>query len=124
MKADGKTVKSVNNILLKFDDGPYVTKYQIRKLISQIGVADTKRVLLLGKSDLTVYNMIIEAGDCTSLQDLQIDGNDLIKAGISEEGRQIRRILDELLEDVMKNPDHNFSNYLMEKAMEISPKYK
>lgn len=124
LKADGKTVKSVNNILLKFDDGPYVTKYQIRKLISQIGVADTKRVLLLGKSDLTVYNMIIEAGDCTSLQDLQIDGNDLIKAGISEEGRQIRRILDELLEDVMKNPDHNFSNYLMEKAMEISPKYK
>lgn len=124
LKAENKTIKSVLHIMDKLSEGPYTTKYQVRKLISSIGIVDAKRVLLLGRSDLHVYNAILEAGDCTSLQDMQIDGDELIKAGVAQEGRQIRQILDELLEDVLNSPEHNYSNYLLGKAWEISSRNK
>lgn len=124
MKADINTIKSVESILKNLAEGPYITKYQIRKLMSGIGIVDAKRVLLLGKSDLQAYNGIIEAGDCTALKDLQIDGSDMIKAGIAEEGRRIRHILMSLLDDVLRNPEHNHSNYLVQKAREINSRNK
>jgi len=120
LKVDNRTMNSVRNILQFSDSGNYTTEYHIRKLMSAIGIADAKRVLILKNSDLHLYSKILERGDCLFLRDLQIDGNDLIKAGIAEQGRQIRYILRSLLDDVLHTPEHNHYNYLIGKATEIA----
>lgn len=69
-----------------------------------MGVAMTSR-----KKHLTVieymYKEIVERGDCISVKDLDINGNDLMEYGLS--GKDIGRTLDELLHIVMENPRLN-----------------
>ncbi len=55
---------------------------------------------------------IREAGDCISLKTLAVTGRDLIAAGM-EPGRQIGERLEELLDDVLRNPEHNTKEYLL-----------
>ncbi len=48
--------------------------------------------------------------------DLAIDGNDLMQAFEIKPGPIIGKVLNDLLEDVLENPDHNTKELLLEKA--------
>ena len=61
-----------------------------------------------------MYEEIKAADDCLSLKDLTVNGSDLIAAGITP-GKEIGRILNEMLADVLEEPEHNEKEYLMEK---------
>ena len=54
----------------------------------------------------------MEQGDCLSIKDLKISGNDLIELGISR-GPRIGEILNQLFEDVLNKPSHNDKEYLL-----------
>ena len=64
------------------------------------------------------YRIIKERGDCLCLKDLCIGGRDLLEAGL-EKGPGIGRILEELLADVLRDPDHNNREYLLKRALEL-----
>ena len=64
---------------------------------------------------------IYEANESVALKDMNINGRDLIKMGISE-GKMIGNILNELFEDILENPEHNNREYLCEKALQIFSK--
>ena len=57
-------------------------------------------------------------GDCLSLKDLAITGNDLIHDGISP-GRLLGDVLNQLLDDVLADPAHNERTYLIERSREL-----
>ena len=65
-----------------------------------------------------IYEKIKAAGQCVTLKDLAINGNDLIKIGIPK-GKKIGQILSTLLDDVIDNPEHNTREYLLEVALSI-----
>lgn len=52
-----------------------------------------------------LYDEIIQRGDCISIKDLDIDGNDLKELGIT--GPRIGEVLNQLLHIVMENPKLN-----------------
>ncbi len=82
LKADKGTIHNVLNVLAGLGNISENTEYQVRKLISSIGIANAKRVLILKKFDIELYNEIVRRGDCTSLTDLALNGNDLITTEI------------------------------------------
>lgn len=69
-----------------------------------------------GKSEETVKK-ILQRGDCISLQQLAIGGKDLQSIGLS--GIQIGKVLNELLEIVLQNPNKNEYDTLMKLANEF-----
>ena len=64
------------------------------------------------------YHNILERGDCLCLKDLCISGRDLMEAGM-EKGPKIGQVLNEMLMDVLRDPDHNNREYLLEKAFAL-----
>ena len=62
-----------------------------------------------------IYRRILSRGDCLSLKQLKVTGDDLICAGIPE-GKQIGRILNSLLNEVLSDPGKNEREILLEIA--------
>ena len=60
-----------------------------------------------------LYEEILHSGDCLSLKQLAVTGEDLIGAGIRP-GRKLGELLEQMLEDVLETPSHNTRAYLME----------
>jgi tRNA nucleotidyltransferase (CCA-adding enzyme) len=119
LKADKKTLFSVLKVLEGRSRISDDSKYCIRKLISEVGEANAKRVLILKGYDLGLYHEILRDNDCTSIADLIIDGSDLITTGIAKEGIDIRHILNRLLDEVMKDPAKNRFEVLLPIARQI-----
>ena len=60
-----------------------------------------------------LYRQILEQNQCVSLKSLALTGNDLIALGIPK-GKEIGIVLNELLEDVIAQPEHNNREYLIQ----------
>lgn len=60
-----------------------------------------------------LYQQILEQNQCVSLKSLALTGNDLIALGIPK-GKEIGIVLNELLEDVIAQPEHNNREYLIQ----------
>ena len=65
-----------------------------------------------------LYEIVRAQGQCVSLKDLAIDGNDLIVLG-AKPGREIGTCLQALLEEVLEDPDRNQREYLTERAKKL-----
>ena len=55
---------------------------------------------------------ILSERQCLSLKDLAVKGADLAAAGIAP-GPEYKRILNEMLSDVLDEPEHNEKEYLL-----------
>lgn len=64
-----------------------------------------------------VYNRVVENQDGIYIKDLAISGSDLIAIGVKP-GPVIGKILEELLEEVLDNPECNTREYLLKSAKE------
>lgn len=62
-----------------------------------------------------LYNRILEQEHCLSIRQLAVSGSDLLALGIPE-GRLVGRILKELLEWVVEEPERNAKNMLLQRA--------
>ena len=108
---------------------------RIRRIISQVGVEDTRRLIDIHKCDNmaqnpdyylggeyyeTLYSMVDDAVKrdlCLTVRDLAVDGNDLMKLGYVGEhiGRTLEDILKKVLNEDIKNEKEEIISYLENK---------
>lgn len=123
LKLDNDTIARVK-ILVDWHRRPLPPdKYQLRRAMSAMSgemfdclldfrmAAGTDRPEETGKlKELTAQ--IREAGDCISLKTLAVTGKDLIAAGVKP-GKEMGEMLERMLEEVLRNPEHNTKEYLL-----------
>ena len=66
-----------------------------------------------------IYEEICREDQCVSLQDLEVNGKDLIQMGMKP-GKEIGKMLEALLEEVLEEPSRNTKEYLLKRAEEKS----
>ena len=132
LKYDNQTREAAVRLIAWHDRNLGDTLPEIRKNISELGEewflpllevktsdveaqSDYHREEKLGKIEYwrNAFEEIRRAGDCLSLKNLAVSGKDLIAAGAAP-GKEIGRILHEMLEEVLREPAHNTREYLLE----------
>lgn len=116
LKTDNKTGSEVTNIIryINFD---ITDKYSMRKLINLTGENTSKLIEVKGAltnsnmaNEMKMYNEV--KNDCCTLKSLAITGNDLMAIGIR--GKEIGELLNKALDIVMKEPEKNTREVLLE----------
>lgn len=123
LKAEKSTIHSVIKVLDGVAGIRENSDYTIRKLIYTAGAANAKRVLILKGFEIDSYLKIIKNKECTTLADLAVSGHDLIYEGIASEGIDVRHILQNLLDEVLKNPSSNSREILIPMAQRIKKQF-
>jgi tRNA nucleotidyltransferase (CCA-adding enzyme) len=132
LKFDRDTMDRVCNLILYHDDRFPATEKNVRRQIHRVGeedypllfeiqYADTmaqstymrEEKLKLIEDTKAVYEKVIERKDCTSLKTLAVNGRDLIELGVNP-GKELGKILGNMLKDVIDEPTHNTKEYLLE----------
>lgn len=135
LKFDNDTLNRVKR-LAKYHDwaislSPPIKKATVRSMISRIGEDLFPDLFTIGDADLLaqsdyfkaekeekqqllkeMYREIIEQGDCLSIKNLAVSGNDLIEHGMKP-GKELGQVLQKMLEDVLKHPSNNNKEYLL-----------
>lgn len=135
LKFDNDTLNRVKR-LAKYHDwaislSPPIKKATVRSMISRIGEDLFPDLFTIGEADLLaqsdyfkaekeekqqllkeMYREIIEQGDCLSIKNLAVSGNDLIGHGMKP-GKELGQVLQKMLEDVLKHPSNNNKEYLL-----------
>lgn len=126
-------------ILIKFHDVRFSdNKRQIKRVMNYIGKERMPLLMKVQYADMmsqsmykreeklfhfqqfsTAFDEIIENEECFSLKDLNINGHDLIRLGITD-GKQIGATLKKLLDSVIDGKTENEKNALIERAKEIN----
>lgn len=136
LRFDNDTIRKVTRLVQYHDYGndleptPRIVRRAVNKIGEDIfpGFLKIKRADILAQSlylreekldnirkwgDL--YQEIRESGQCVSLKDLAITGDDLIAAGRAP-GRELGSILNALLELVLEHPEYNTRDVLLKEA--------
>lgn len=136
LRYDNHTVKTVTERIRIHDTKSAVTKVRAKKLLSEIGaenyraLMDIKRADCRGKAnphaiDEKLQKMdallteILRNGECYSLKQLAVNGNDLKEIGIAD-GKAIHDVLDALLLAVIEERRPNEKAALLEYAKYLS----
>lgn len=122
LKFDNNTKHNVLKILECSRESIGNTDYEIKKMLNRYGEELFGKTLVLlecyGK-DMSypkgIFNRV--KTEAYSLKHLAVTGNDIMNLGIN--GREIGRVMDELLDRVMKNPGLNSKDKLQDIALEI-----
>lgn len=136
LKYDNKTIEIVK-ILVKEHMSKYdkITPRVIKRLINRVGVDNVDRLFELQTADILgskgphdfsgiekareLYSRIINENQPLSVKDLDITGYDLIQIGIPK-GKEIGRILNELLDKVLEHPELNKKELLLDEIKLIA----
>lgn len=138
LKFDNKTIDACAKLIRYHDDRPAITEKSIRRAISRIGVdvipdlLKVKRADCLGQSlykreeklkyidDFEkTYEIILQKNQCVQKKDMAINGRDLIELGMAQ-GKELGRVLDELFNMIIEEPDLNTKEKLIELAHKIA----
>ena len=133
LKFDNDTMEKVCRLIMGHDDNPPLTQKNVRRAIVRLGIEaypaifSVKRADVLAQSDYerkrklqyveeyqACYQQIVEQQQCLSLKDLAVTGKDLIAAGMKP-GPELGKVLKELFEIVLEDPEKNTKEYLMKK---------
>ena len=131
LKYDNKTMHNVQGIL-KFREKPEdADPVLIRKALCAMGEPLFSMVIKFRYSQtekeeafeklshmLELEREILRKGDCVSLKELAVTGSDLMAIGCPK-GKQIGRILNELLEIVLESPEKNEKELLLQEAEKL-----
>lgn len=127
MKFDRATLKRVCLLLGKIAADAPVEPYPMRKLAGEIGAEAAFQLLALQKilrpdspheKSRQALQDILDAGDCLTLKTLAFTGKDLMAMGVPT-GKEIGRILGELLDLVQREPEKNTPEALRDAAEKI-----
>ena len=138
LKLDNDTIGKVKKLVRWHDSRQQPDPRIVRKAVNKIGkemcplllqvqYADTmaksmyKREEKLDRIDKVqeIYEEICREDQCVSLQDLEVNGKDLIQMGMKP-GKEIGKMLEALLEEVLEEPSRNTKEYLLKRAEEKS----
>ena len=133
LKSDNETRRKTVQLVRCHDREIRLTPAGVRQAIVRIGedlfplLLEVKEADMLAQSTFRreekkahigrvreLYAEILEHKDCLTLRDLAVNGNDLISYGVRP-GKEMGRILHEMLEDVLAEPSHNDREYLLQK---------
>ena len=133
LKADAKTTKEVEILVLWHDIDIEPTARVIRRRLHQFGepmfrsLLAIKRADTLGQSEQSLYRLeeqtrihdildkILEEKECFTLRDLKINGSDVIRLGVPK-GPEVGRVLSSVLHAVMDGKIENEETVLQEYA--------
>ena len=123
LKFDNKTTSQITSIIDCLSIDLPETPYETRKIMADkhlnIGFKtslDIRKALSPNKhiqKIINEYNLSKNSGHCTNLRALAINGNQLDSLGITQ-GKEKGSILDQLLDMVLKDPDLNIYETLVE----------
>lgn len=131
LKLDNATIAMAVRLLKYYNMAPVTDEASVRHYINEVGESDALRIIDFniavsdsgsdkGYTDMKkLCVMVIERGDCTGLKTLKISGKDLKELGV-QAGRQLGMILQELLDEVLDNPQLNNTDYLSRRALELA----
>lgn len=115
LKTDNKTGAAVTNIV-KYVDYKITDDYSMRKLINLTGENTLNLIEVMGAlnnsdmiNEVNIYNRV--KNDCCTLKSLDLTGNDLMSIGIK--GKEIGEVLNKALDLVMKEPNKNNREVLL-----------
>lgn len=134
LKYSRKTIKLVTGLLSYIDNFHCCSRKEIKQIINSLGLNGFRELLHIWKSKTIALELWQEA-DCISdiqwtaeeiiknkeplvLKDLAVNGSDLKKLGLSP-GRKMGKLLNELLEIVLEQPQLNEKLKLMELAAKL-----
>lgn len=131
LKYDNDTLYKVRRLVKYHDHRRKLTEPRVRRTIVEISEELIPLWLIVRRCDIcaqsmlereaklkdiddfeSMYQKIRERGDCLSVRELAVTGNDLIKAGVKP-GPGLGDILNGMFEDVLDVPEHNTTEYLM-----------
>lgn len=127
LRLDNKTIKDVITLSGYMNTTPDPTPYGVRRLVSETSADMAEKVIYMwGISGYDnessqagqVLEGVIADGDCCSMADLAVKGEDLIQAGIPR-GKQLGDILRSCLDEVLREPGHNNRDCLINRAVEM-----
>ena len=135
LKYDNATIRQVTTLIKYHDTQIRLTEPAVRKAMVNTGVdlfpllLEVKQADFLAQSTYrreekqeafdtlcSICRRIVERGDCLSLKELAVNGNDLIKMGVKP-GREVGDILAGMFEEVLNVPEHNNKEYLLNKLL-------
>ena len=136
LKFDNDTIAKVKKLVELHDHRPSLSKISVRKLVVKSGtelfedLIQVKRADALAQSEyqqeekqvyldsiLHLYQEILRDNECIRLKDMEINGKDLLCLGIPQ-GKMVGKILGELFELVLEEPEHNEKEFLREYVKE------
>lgn len=131
LKYDNATINMVNKLIIEHDNRYSCKESSVKKYISKFGydffldqlrvrMADTLSQSLYKRDEklqfiedtLAMGKKVMTEQSCLSLNELAINGNDLIEIGITD-GKQIGKILNTLLNSVIENKVNNTKKELL-----------
>ena len=101
----------------------------IKQFLNDIGEKQVRRLILFKKCmhsiilDEYMLNNIIENNECYSLQQLAVNGDDLIEHGI-QQGKEVGNVLNSLLRRVFIDNNRNDRELLLQEVDRIATMYK
>lgn len=116
LRIDKRTIKQVL-VLVKHMFNVPTTEIEIRKILSDVGENNFINLINIWEVEFDrlniklMFNDIIERGDCITLKQLAVKGDDLVAMGI--EGKNIKSTLEKLLNIVIENPSLNVKEKLL-----------
>lgn len=132
LKFDNDTINKVTKLIAFHDFRPDLTPRAVRRMLSRIGqelfcdVMKVQRADVAAQSDYQreekleriraveeLAGEIFARKECFCLKDLCITGKDLIVDGMKP-GKDMGRVLEELLKEVIREPEHNTKEFLLE----------
>ncbi len=138
LKYDKATERTVVHLVRNHSLYPELTQEGIRRAVVLLGEDLFPLFLKVKRADIggqsievqekkfrymdeveNIYREILERGDCLSLRQLKVSGDDLIAAGLTK-GKQLGQILNTLLDEVLTDPGKNEREYLLSRALELS----
>ena len=137
LKFDNETIRQVTRLIRYHDLRPKRSDAEVRRAVAQIGPDLFEDYLKMQMADAMaknpeynagsierirgtekIYREIIARGDCLTVADLKINGQDLIDAGMKP-GKNIGYILESALLAVLEEPSLNDHDLLMMYALQM-----
>ena len=133
LKFDNKTIRRVKNLVENHDItiGRDLTPHAVRSMMHRVGKEDFPLLIEVMEADNGAkapevrcrleketeilrarYKEILAAGDAIDLKDLAVTGADLMACGVPE-GKELGSVLERMLRDVLRVPEHNRKDYLL-----------
>ncbi len=132
LKFDNDTRRKVCRLVRYHDERPPLNEVNLRRLISNVGKEMYPLLLqvqvadMMGQSEFKreekrayynqcnqLYQQILARGDCLTVQELAVDGKDLMQAGVPQ-GKEVGEKLAWMLEQVLERPELNQKPTLLE----------
>ena len=105
--------KNVRHAISQIGEDIFALLFSVKyaDIMAQSGYLREEKLQNL-KEVKVIYDQILEKGDCLSLKDLAVSGNDLIAMGMKP-GKEIGETLHKLLQVVLDDPGYNQKDYLL-----------